>query len=265
MSTEPFPCECTTTIGSGAGPTEHDECGNCQALEQLGITREEWTRLQGVDAELEAHEEALTEAFTDFCGDCSESETDMPPNWVEYAQAMLGEDEACEIFNKHYRGDDVEAERRAVDDVAELRAKLTEAEGDREKMADAIAACTDNWADQLDDMRARADKLEAEAMELFEIGASLNGTVSKVPGWLTELRTERDEQRTRADKAEERRDFWHKQFDAAYGEVEKLRAELFNEQEGHRSAAAFARAELSKAEAALKTLWERVNSGEFGC
>lgn len=118
-------CECYPS-GDEPWPTE---CEPCAALKRLRITREEWARLQAVDAEL--------------------GESRAACKWFE------------EINFNLMRNADATLKAQ----LAELRTRLTEAEGRAEKYArgSEIHAVKHSEAmEQRDTERARADKAEAD-------------------------------------------------------------------------------------------------------
>lgn len=160
----------------------------------LGITRSENAAMRASLKRDNEHPmtqlEIIDAALASHLSCCSESELDMPETWAYWAQEMVGHDRASELMAKHYRGEEVEAERAAVDRCAELKA-------DRDRLRDARdvalargaklegervmnneerchqcgripgAVYTDADDDEVTELRTRAEKAEAEVSRLL--------------------------------------------------------------------------------------------------
>lgn len=141
------PCECTRQTHAAYGST----CAACVALGELKITREEYTTMRAAlkrDTEHPMSQlEVIDDALAFFLSECTEGDTDSPPNWAAWAQEMVGHDRAGELMGEHFRGEEVEAMRAAVERCAELERGNAELERQRDA-SNRLATANNERADK---------------------------------------------------------------------------------------------------------------------
>lgn len=101
--------------------------------------------------------EVIEDAMVSYISGCTESELDIPENWTYWAQMMIGVDRTGELVAEHFRGEEVEAERAAVERCAELERELATLRGGPKSIERALQGCLGDLEREL----ARADKAEA--------------------------------------------------------------------------------------------------------